>query len=318
MGKPFQGVPQNVLMINGEDGIDEFNLRLMAICDVYGFEFKSVKEKIKVLSIPEMESDLKFIKQESGEYKLTDEVTKVIYTAKYCDAGLIIIDPVKSLHGFEETVPVNELIGRAATKMAKSVGCPVLLCSHVNKMASSDNAADQNATRGGSSLVDKVRLALNFFPMSEKQANKLLSHEQDRFQYIQITKAKANNTARGELQWLKICSKEYELGDGVETLITLRPIDLTQTKAVKDIEQEKAESLGVRKQVFEIVSEAGEPCTEKHVVDKLVLGKLSGSTRRRRLIEVFSDGHIEFEGMKVIRHQCSQGKKKTVQYKLAN
>lgn len=118
-------------------------------------------------------------------------------------ARLIIVDPVRRLHGGDEnnSAEMTKFVV-AMESLAKATGAAVMGIHHANRASSADSAS-QNASRGSSALVDGARWQINLSRMDEKTAEAHKVAEAERALYVAVDFAKTNYLAPRPRCWLK-------------------------------------------------------------------------------------------------------------------
>lgn len=104
---------------------------------------------------------------------IADNIEKL---TRYCkDKRLVVIDPLKKLHNFDENSSsmADELMG-ILQNIALETNCGMLIVHHVSKNATRNKQDHlQDAVRGSSAFNDAARLVLNLRQYNETDANKL-------------------------------------------------------------------------------------------------------------------------------------------------
>lgn len=121
-----------------------------------------------------------------------------------CDgARLIIIDPIRRMHGGDENSSSDMTrFVVIMEQLAKASGAAVMGLHHANRASSAD-AGSQHAARGSSALVDGARWQLNLSRMDEKSAAALMVSEAERPLYVAVDYAKTNYLPPRPRCWLK-------------------------------------------------------------------------------------------------------------------
>jgi hypothetical protein len=155
----------------------------------------------------------------------------VIKTALHEGVGLVMLDPLVSLHQAKENV--NEEM-RAVfdylADIAQDANCALLANCHTGKpgkKSSEGFAGDAYAIRGGSSQPDAARVAATFMSMSQKDAKEWRTpHGSSHLNYVRLDVAKINDGPKPSApQWYRrkqIIVPGYRGG----RLRILRPVEL--------------------------------------------------------------------------------------------
>ena len=129
---------------------------------------------------------------------LYDELVSIGHGAR-----LVIVDPVRRLHGGDENNSADMTKFVVAMEgLAKLTGAALLGIHHANRASAAD-ASSQNAARGSSALVDGARWQINLSRMDEKTAESLQVSDAERPLYVAVDFAKTNYLAPRPRCWLK-------------------------------------------------------------------------------------------------------------------
>ncbi|MBU9218211.1 helicase RepA family protein [Burkholderia gladioli] len=119
------------------------------------------------------------------------------------DARLIIVDPLRRLHGGDEnsSADMTQFVV-LMEQLARATGAAVLGLHHANR-ASAGDGGSQHAARGSSALVDGARWQLNLSRMDEKTADQNRLSDAERALYVALDFAKTNYLPPQPRCWLK-------------------------------------------------------------------------------------------------------------------
>jgi RecA-family ATPase len=134
---------------------------------------------------------------------LRKEIIEVIAELKI-DA--VIFDPLVAMHRVHEDFnsALDPVIRDAFGKIAHDTNCAIDLCHHTRKKpAGHDGEYTVADSRGGQSLVDALRGARVLNTMSKTEATNFDLREDDRFDYMRLSRGKANMVRRGTIGWYR-------------------------------------------------------------------------------------------------------------------
>jgi hypothetical protein len=225
---PAPTSPRKVLILSGEDDVDEIERRIIAACQVMGVDRSALKPNLMVwnnTTIRMLQND-----QNTGKVSPLKLYAQVHKLARELDLGCVIIDPlIKVSQGFKESG--NEDMEQVITHLANlaiDLRMSVLVCDHFSKGGLS---SDQGAVRGASSKVDAARLAITLAPMSQSDVDKYKPPGQAN-SYVQVTDAKSNYSAKVGTVWYRMIP--VAIGNG-ESRVGLRREQLFDKKQLPDV-----------------------------------------------------------------------------------
>ena len=204
-GRPLLGIiPDercNVLIFNGEDPIEELDLRLHAAINYYGIKPEEIEGRLFVNS--GRDSELIVAGQTRDGVKIYEPlVEQLIAEIKRKNISVVIIDPFVGSHTVSEND--NGAIDRVVKLFGRIAGltnCSINLVHHTRK--TNGNSASVEDGRGASSMLAGVRSARAFNPMSENEAAK--ASVENRRQYFKVMNGKSNMfLSSDQSQWFKM------------------------------------------------------------------------------------------------------------------
>ena len=173
-GFPLHGIapiggPKRVAYWNGEDGVDELQRRIAAICKYFMFDEHAVGDRLFIDSGREM--PIKLATMDGGTFKIADPVVDQLIAA--IDArglDVFIVDPYVASHGVSEndTVMQDQIVkkwGLIGERTNVAIGLV-----HHNRKALSGPQAQIEDFRGASSIIDAARVRRSLNNMTEQQA----------------------------------------------------------------------------------------------------------------------------------------------------
>ena len=168
-GLPFKTeTPGKVVLVAAEETASILSHRLHAI-HRYVMEELSGSFLDGVTAATVMDSwanNLCIVPTSSGSHHLTKgDVATQFYTdlcAFAKGARLVIVDPLRRLHGGDEndSAAMTDMV-QALERLARKTGAAVIVAHHANKVFVSGTGSAATASRGSSALTDGVRWQLN-------------------------------------------------------------------------------------------------------------------------------------------------------------
>ena len=128
-----------------------------------------------------------------------------------------IFDPLVAMHRIHEDFnsALDPVIRDAFGKIAHDTNCAIDLCHHTRKKpAGHDGEYTVADSRGGQSLIDALRGARVLNTMSKTEAATFDIEEDERFDYMKLSRGKANMVRRGVIGWYQF--RPVELLNGSE------------------------------------------------------------------------------------------------------
>lgn len=209
LGKAVQG---GVLMLCGEDAIDELHRRLYDIVmDLRGRYAGQVEDILTAVSHnlhlrSLVGEDCRLITaSRAGKSEPTPFVDQIINVANEIpDCKLIIIDPaIRFFAGNEnDAADVTRFIEQLERIRAETGGT-VICAHHISKAAQREGSASQSAARGSSAFVDNSRAVFQVTVMTQSEAETFGIKEDERQQHVKFSVVKTNYTTACEPVWLK-------------------------------------------------------------------------------------------------------------------
>lgn len=220
-GKPWGGFqpkhPCKTLLINAEDDLNEQRRRLhgaTTVMDLKGDDLRGkmfIARNVHDMVIAKIDPRTKSVTR-------TPMVAALREYIKENDIKVVVVDPfAETFEGDENSnseIKWAMLVWR--DEIARETGCAVYLVHHTTKYASG-KAGDADAIRGGSAIVNSVRVAHTLFSMTAEEAAALNVEPEKRYDYIRLDDAKLNLSRRaGVAKWFEKRSIDIGNGAGLE------------------------------------------------------------------------------------------------------
>lgn len=214
--------PRKVLVISGEDSVDEIERRVAAACQSMGISRADLGDNFLVWNQRTIRLALKDDK--TGRVKLTDLYSGIRWAVENLDVGLIVADPlIKGSTGFEESRNdhMDELYG-LVRDLVTGYQCASLTVDH---FAKGGTGGDQASIRGASAKVDAARVAITLTAMTEEEAGRI-KPPRPREAYVLAVDAKQNYARKTGGHWLELI--DFEVGNGeLRPSLIWRDLDAT-------------------------------------------------------------------------------------------
>ena len=218
---------------NAEDGQDEIDRRIVAICKHYGIDQGRLEGWLFTTS--GMDMPIK-IAAGNGELRIDKGTVQLIIEGIEDDEiEVVIFDPLIAMHttGESDNVKMRQVIDTFAA-ISNSTHCSVEVVHHVRKKAPGQDEHTTADSRGAGAIIDAVRCCRVMNGMSKGEAEDMGIDDIDRPRYVRLDRGKANMVQTGFATWLKFESvilknddPENDLpGDNVGVLVKWDPPDM--------------------------------------------------------------------------------------------
>lgn len=199
---------RKVLVISGEDDVNEIERRVSAACQAMGIKRSDLGDNFMVWSKRNIRLAMKDTK--TGAVSRTKLWQGIRWAVENLDVGLIVMDPlVKVSSGFDESS--NDDMDRVygiIRDLTVGYQCAALTIDH---FAKGGTGGDQASIRGASAKVDAARVAATLTAMTEKEFNDL-KPPRPREAYVLYVDPKQNYARKTGGHWLELV--EFEVGNG--------------------------------------------------------------------------------------------------------
>lgn len=217
---PAPARPRKVLVVSGEDDVNEIERRVSAACQAMSMKRSDLGENFMVWTDRIIRLASKDAK--TGAVKRTMLWQGIRWAVENLDVGLVVMDPlVKVSSGFDESS--NDDMDRLYSIIRElTVGheCAALNIDH---FAKGGTGGDQASIRGASAKVDAARVAITLTGMTEAEFEKLRP-PRPREAYALCVDAKQNYAKKSGGHWLEFI--DYQVGNGeVRPSLVWRDLD---------------------------------------------------------------------------------------------
>jgi len=164
----------------------------------------AVRENLTIRSL--VGQQLHLIGMDHGVVVQSEVLDELI--AKLKDAGVefLVLDPMSRLHGTEENSnPVGTALINTAERIAREVGCTVLINHHTGKANATSGNETAYAARGASGIADAARCVLVLRAIDEKEGKRIKNvtlEQVARGDVMRLVHAKSNYTRKMQDLWL--------------------------------------------------------------------------------------------------------------------
>jgi hypothetical protein len=193
---------------NNEDDRDELHRRIGGTAKHMGIDLKNLggNRLFANSGVDDGSGNAcKLIVATAGDHNsviATPHVEDVVRHIKANGIKLLIVDPFVSTHSLNENDnPQMEAVTFLYRQIAYQADCAVMLVHHTSKPGDTDQAGNQHASRGASSITAAARVVLTVAPMSDADAKKVMGEdypEREREHCIRVDAGKANLSAPGK------------------------------------------------------------------------------------------------------------------------
>jgi hypothetical protein len=193
---------------NNEDDRDELHRRIGGTAKHLGIDLKSLggNRLFANSGVDDGSGNArKLIVAKAGDHGsviATPDVADVVQHIKDKGIKLLIVDPFVSTHSLNENDnPQMEAVTFLYRQIAHQADCSVMLVHHVSKPGDTDQAGNQHASRGASSITAAARVVLTVAPMTDADAKRAMGEdypEKERENCIRVDTGKANLSAPGK------------------------------------------------------------------------------------------------------------------------
>lgn len=205
---PAPDRPRKVLVVSGEDDVNEIERRVSAACQAMNVRRSDLGDNFMVWTDRSIRLASKDAK--TGAVTRTKLWQGIRWAIENLDVGLVVMDPlVKVSSGFDESS--NDDMDRLYSIIRElTVGheCAALNIDH---FAKGGTGGDQASIRGASAKVDAARVAITLTGMTEAEFEKLRP-PRPREAYALCVDAKQNYAKKSGGHWLEFV--DYEVGNG--------------------------------------------------------------------------------------------------------
>jgi hypothetical protein len=226
---------------NGEDGTDELNRRIAAICVHYNIDPRELDGWLFITSGLEMPIK---IAGGNGDVRLNKEVADAVITGIRSNGiDVLIMDPLITLHSLAEAEnhKMDPVIRKFAS-IANEMNCSIELAHHTRKKVTGQEEYTTADARGASAIIDAVRSARTINGLNTNDVKLLdITDELEVLSYFRLDKGKVNMIRKGSASYFKFVSVELPNGhdggpgDDVGTVELVIPPDAAIELTESDI-----------------------------------------------------------------------------------
>jgi hypothetical protein len=213
LGNEIFKKPLRVWYHNAEETMDELVRRCAAICKHFKISQEDLGDNFLITN--GFETPIKVAgggRDVKIDAALRKEIIEVIGEEKI---DVVVFDPLVAMHRVHEDFnsALDPVIRDAFGKIAHDTNCAIDLCHHTRKKpAGNDGEYTVADSRGGQSLIDALRGARVLNTMLKTEAANFDIGEDDRFDYMRLSRGKANMVRRGTIGWYRFVPTELDNG----------------------------------------------------------------------------------------------------------
>jgi hypothetical protein len=227
------GQPQNSIIYNAEDRLDEMSRRLYAACLAMGIEPSQVTPRIALVSGKDPAVGRpKLVRMNGGQPELVLEtVNLLLNAAHHQNVAMLGLDPLVKLHsGLNENDNSHmDTVMETLSEVASQGNLALLLSHHVSKPGGAGTDAlvgNVDAIRGASNIVNSGRFAFTLAGPTQDDASRMNLTREQRSRLVRFDETEKMNMAlrSGEPTWLEKRTVLLPTGDEVGAFV---PADMT-------------------------------------------------------------------------------------------
>ncbi|WP_245468366.1 MULTISPECIES: AAA family ATPase [unclassified Mesorhizobium] len=222
-----------VLLMCFEDDMDELERRVAAAKMHYRVSDEQIGDRLLLVAAGLDAGKIAVIDPDTRQPVKSDLAPTVEQLVKQYAVDLVILDPLKKIHGVEENSNDHmDFVVQVLTDMASRLKIAIDLPHHMSKGAADPGNA--NRGRGASALKDAIRLGYTLTHMSVDEAKTFGIAEDQRRHYVRVDPAKVNIAPQARAaQWFRLVSvnignssKDNPHGDDVQVMTPWAPPEL--------------------------------------------------------------------------------------------
>lgn len=219
-----------VWIINNEDSTNELRRRTMAAIIHHGIDPARIGDRLMVTGADGQ--ILRLFESADRMPKDGPNIETVIQLVEDAKIGVVILDPLASLHFAEENdnAALDHVL-RGIGRIARATNCAVTITHHTRKagagLATDSHAGNLDNARGASAIVYAARFAHTLATMTDALADELGVPRDKRTRYVRLNDAKSNYSAMDPRnRWFERQSVELPNGDEAVALALWKPVDV--------------------------------------------------------------------------------------------
>lgn len=202
--------------INVEDDVVEQRRRMFALLKTDDFKGISVRPDLFNGRLHTLNCSIATLvqKDDKGKIIVSQLYRWLVRQVQELGLDVLIIDPLVEIsEGINEN-DNSEMhsVMKLLRMIARQLNVHVIVVHHFNKPGT---AKDAGSVRGGSSIVNMARMAINVEKASDQDCKDLGIDDADRHNRIKLVIPKANNSATGRVHWFAIEPKRLLNGEDV-------------------------------------------------------------------------------------------------------
>jgi AAA domain/Bifunctional DNA primase/polymerase, N-terminal len=310
-GKPLLGIgptePLRVGYWNGEDPMEEIDLRIFAFAKRHGLRRRDIENRLFWGSGRDPASRLTLAAASGRGVVEVDQAVlqQVLENILADDLDVLIVDPFVSSHRAPENDNgAMDLVAKTWAWIAEQTDIAVEFIHHSRKTAPGQDIGVDDA-RGGSALIDAARSVRQLNRMNDEAGKEFGIQKDEWFRYVRIDHGKANHAPPESATWMHIVSQHLDtgpddsFGDSVGVVTRWEPqltFDGIGPDAVLRVQQAIAASSSQSRKDPKSPNWAGKLVAE---VLKLDIGDKTQKARINRMLRVWIEkGLLEVDKIK--------------------
>lgn len=210
LGKPINGSPKRVWLLNLEDSVAMMTRSVQATAELHGVTPEQIGDRL-FLDTARDGTPLCTARRVNRELKVVEPVRSALVSALTDNKiDVIIVDPFVSSHeGNENDNGEMDRIAKSWCKVAQEAKCAVVLCHHSSKAGSAE--VNTNSARGAVALTAAARAVLVLNTMSKTDAQAFGMNADNAWRYFQVTLDKSNRAPIQKADWFEKATVFFSL-----------------------------------------------------------------------------------------------------------
>lgn len=222
-----------VLVLNGEDELDELDRRFAAVSTHFKCDMKRLSSRLHYTSGSQTPWTFVIRGGQQNTLVETPEIDGLIKYIKKHEIGVLIVDPLVETHEADENKnPEMKRVMAAFRRIAEQADCAVLVVHHSRKpstASSEGNAGNLSSARGASAMGGVARIVYTLYAMSDADGERFGIPQSERHKYVRLDDAKFNlGLASPRAQWFRRSGQMLPCGEEIGVLVPVDLADKTQ------------------------------------------------------------------------------------------
>jgi AAA domain len=230
--------PLRVMHLNAENGQDDLDRQVAAICLHHGLSQADLGDRLFVHSV--RDRPLRIVTLNGSHYEVNETIIEWLehFILKNAIDAVQII-PLVSFHAVCESdnTDMDVVIKEGLGAIAGRTHCAMEIFHQPGKSRSNGTVTTVADARGASAIVNPMHSIRVISVMSAKEATKFLVSRDERELYVKVSNSKVDARQVGEPIWLKLDSVVLPSGDQVVCAVSWSPPGPAETATAQQMAQ---------------------------------------------------------------------------------